>query len=134
MYLDTKGLVALWREALLAKAVLAGNTTGYTAHPQLLRFRNASKPLDAINYYLSFVWEEASKRNFNFDRKKYHSPSGIEQIDVTTGQLAFEGNHLLEKLMSRDIDKFATLKHLPVFIPHPLFKVIKGEIATWEKT
>ena len=37
-YLDAKGLVALWREALLAKNVLAGLTKGYKNHPQLDRF------------------------------------------------------------------------------------------------
>ncbi|WP_343214776.1 pyrimidine dimer DNA glycosylase/endonuclease V, partial [Dokdonella sp.] len=31
-YLDPQGLVALWREALLAKAVLRGETRGYTQH------------------------------------------------------------------------------------------------------
>lgn len=34
-YLDAKGLVALWREGLLAQAVLAGQTRGYKRHPQL---------------------------------------------------------------------------------------------------
>jgi hypothetical protein len=32
-YLDSKGLVALWREALLAKAVLNEKTKGYKNHP-----------------------------------------------------------------------------------------------------
>ncbi|HKX52383.1 MAG TPA: pyrimidine dimer DNA glycosylase/endonuclease V [Nitrosospira sp.] len=30
-YLDTKGLVAAWREALLAQKVLSGLTSGYTS-------------------------------------------------------------------------------------------------------
>lgn len=38
-YLDAKGLVALWREGLLALAVLEGKTNGYRNHPQLERFR-----------------------------------------------------------------------------------------------
>ena len=38
-YLDARGLVALWRESLLAQAVLAGRTRGYRSHPQLERFR-----------------------------------------------------------------------------------------------
>src|SRR5690606_6899395 len=33
-YLDRQGLLALWREALLARAVLRGETRGYTLHPQ----------------------------------------------------------------------------------------------------
>ena len=32
-YLDAKGLVALWREALLAQKVLDGKTEGYKNHP-----------------------------------------------------------------------------------------------------
>jgi hypothetical protein len=32
-YLDAKGLVAVWREALLAQHVLSGATTGYRRHP-----------------------------------------------------------------------------------------------------
>lgn len=32
-YLDAKGIVALWRETLLAKNVLEGNTKGYKNHP-----------------------------------------------------------------------------------------------------
>jgi hypothetical protein len=35
--LDAKGLVALWREALLAQKVLQGGTTGSRFHPQLQR-------------------------------------------------------------------------------------------------
>ncbi len=38
-HLDAKGLVALWREALLAKHVLEGKTVGYLNHPQLNRFK-----------------------------------------------------------------------------------------------
>jgi hypothetical protein len=56
-YLDAKGLVALWREALLAQAVLRGNTRGYQNHPQLLRFRQQSSPLSAIASYLVSVCE-----------------------------------------------------------------------------
>lgn len=54
-YLDRQGLVALWREAPLAKAVLEGKTRGYRRHPQLERFdrrkigppRRAPRILDA---------------------------------------------------------------------------------------
>jgi hypothetical protein len=43
-WLDPIGLVALWRESLLAKAVLEGKTIGYKNHPQLLRFKSYSRP------------------------------------------------------------------------------------------
>ena len=41
-YLDTKGLVALWRETLLAKNVLEEKTKGYKYHPQLIRFKSSA--------------------------------------------------------------------------------------------
>jgi len=43
-YLDPQGLVALWREALLARVVLLGRTRGYAHHPQLLRFQQQPDP------------------------------------------------------------------------------------------
>jgi len=65
-YLDPKGFVALWREALLAKNVLEGKTVGYRNHPQLERFKNSKNPLDAINQYLSNIYDESVDRHFNF--------------------------------------------------------------------
>ena len=50
-YLDARGLVALWREALLAQAVLRGETRGYRHHPQLARFDDVG----AIAQYLSLI-------------------------------------------------------------------------------
>ena len=69
-YLDSKGLVALWREGLLARAVLKGETKGYKNHPQLIRFKNHENPLAAINTYLLNVYRESERRFYNFNRKK----------------------------------------------------------------
>jgi len=55
-YLDARGLVALWREALLAQKVLMGLTRGYTRHPQLERFRRTSDPVLYIGTYLYYVY------------------------------------------------------------------------------
>jgi hypothetical protein len=57
--LDPKGLVALWREGLLAQKVLQGRTTGYRSHPQLHRFRQSGEPLAAIATYLWAVHDAA---------------------------------------------------------------------------
>lgn len=67
-YLDAKGLVALWREALLAKHVLEGKTKGYTMHPQLWRFRHSENPLASINRYLMGVYDKALYSGYSFDR------------------------------------------------------------------
>jgi len=69
-YLDSKGLVALWREGLLAQNVLRGQTQGYRNHPQLLRFRRTGHGEIAIAYYLWHVAAEVDKRNYNFEKKK----------------------------------------------------------------
>lgn len=132
-YLDTKGLVALWREALLAKHVLEGRTEGYLRHPQLDRFKQAAKPIDSINQYLASVYDEALARNYNFDKRKIDwdfDPSGL---CVTTGQMKYEKEHLLNKLQNRDKVKFETLRNLKKIDQHPMFKIVKGDVEKWEK-
>lgn len=132
-YLDSKGLVALWRETLLAKNVLEGKTKGYINHPQLIRFSAAKKPLDCINFYLATVWKEAKKRNYNFNEDKFEAISEIEKMSVTNVQMAYEKTHLLNKLQQRDEKKYAEVRDLKNFEPHPLFMVVEGELEPWEK-
>jgi hypothetical protein len=131
-YLDTKGLVGLWREALLAKHVLENKTKGYKNHPQLIRFKNCSDAVHAINYYLSIVHEEAEKRGYRFDKEKIDRDFVPLQINVTKGQVEYEANHLKRKLQQRDPIKFKQLLSVKSFILHPLFKEIPGAIEDWE--
>jgi hypothetical protein len=133
-YLDAKGLVALWRETLLAKKVLEGKTNAYRYHPQLHRFKIAREPLYALNYYLHYVWVEAKKRSYSFDKNKYIPVSDIETMEVTAKQLNFERRHLLDKLKLRDENKYNEIVAINNFETHPLFKTIAGEIESWEKT
>ena len=131
-YLDAKGLVALWREGLLAKHVLEGKTKGYTRHPQLQRFTNCTEPLIAINHYLLSVYEEACYRSYNFNKEKITISSCSFKIDVTDGQLQYEVKHLLKKLKIRDKESYKLLKAFKNIDPHPIFKVRQGEIEKWE--
>jgi hypothetical protein len=131
-YLDTKGLVALWRETLLAKHVLAGMTKGYTNHPQLTRFRNIDHPLGAIENYLESVYEEAQVRGYNFDKSKFSNGHLRVSINVTSGQFDYERAHLLKKLQSRDPAKYRRLNVIKDPDPHPLFKIVPGGIELWE--
>ncbi len=133
-YLDSKGLVALWRETLLAKHVLAGKTKGYKNHPQLNRFKEAENPENAINYYLKYIWLEAEERNYNFDKSKFVEIADINKINLTTGQLDFERDHLLKKLKLRDVKRYNEIACLDSFETHPLFNLIEGDIEPWEKT
>lgn len=132
-YLDRQGLVALWREGLLAQHVLAGKTKGYRRHPQLIRFQETRNPLLHINAYLSDVYREAKKRGYNFQVEKIVLKSSKNKIVVSDGQLAYEFSHLLKKLALRDPKKFKELKALKIITAAPLFKIIKGERAIWEK-
>ena len=135
-YLDAKGLVALWRETLLAKNILLGNTKGYINHPQLIRFKNHQNPVEAINHYLLHVFEEAKNRGYNFDRKKFEIKNGtIEKISVTSSQVKYEFQHLQSKLKTRDILKYQSNRNIPESISlHPIFYVVEGEVEveSWE--
>ncbi|MDO9153774.1 MAG: pyrimidine dimer DNA glycosylase/endonuclease V [Paludibacter sp.] len=131
-YLDTKGLVALWRETLLAKNVLENNTKGYKNHPQLIRFKNADNPLHAINQYLSAVYQESLTRGYIFNKEKFNIFSEPVNLIVTQGQIEYERQHLLKKLKIRDFKKYIELVNNKNIEPHPLFNIIEGEIEEWE--
>jgi len=132
-YLDSKGLVALWRETLLAKNVLENKTTGYKNHPQLTRFRESKKAIDCIDQYLWEVYKEAERRNYSFNKNKIRQIIKSISLTVTTGQLDFEIEHLKAKLKLRDREKLKELLATKKFEPHPLFKIIEGKIEPWEK-
>ena len=131
--LDAKGLVALWREALLAQKVLQGNTTGYRAHPQLHRFRQSADPLGAISTYLWAVHDEASRRDYAFDAAKIALERRLLTLTVTHGQLVFERDHLKAKLRQRGPERFRAFRLSRPIKTHPLFVVIAGAIEPWEK-
>ena len=131
-YLDSKGLVALWRETLLAKKVLEGKTKGYKNHPQLNRFKATKHPVKVINQYLKEIFIEAEKRNYNFDRNKINWKLKSETIVVSKGQINYEIQHLLNKLKVRDKLKYDKLKTINNYESHPLFNIIDGEIENWE--
>lgn len=133
-YLDAKGLVALWREALLAQAVLSGLTTGYTRHPQLERFREAPDSRAAIAAYLREVADEAERREYRFDRSKIIAQAvECDSIALADGQLRFEWQHLLAKLAVRDPQRFEAYCRVKRPVPHPLFAVVPGPMASWER-
>lgn len=132
-YLDTKGLLALWREALLAKTVLSGKSIGYRNHSQLSRFKASDNPVNALNAYLAEVWHESKTRNFAFDKTKIDWNFYVELIQVHEGQIVYEVKHLLLKLKIRDRLKFEQLNNIQNPEVHPLFKIVPGGIETWEK-
>ena len=133
-HLDAKGLVALWREGLLAQAVLKGETRGYRSHPQLLRFREQSEPVAFIAEYLRAVHAESIERGYRFDAARIAPASTSGRITVPQGQIEFEWRHLLEKLKARSPQWHARQEQEPVPGIHPLFRVAPGGIAPWERS
>jgi hypothetical protein len=131
-YLDPQGLVALWREALLAQAVLRGQTRGYTHHPQLDRFRATAKPAEALAAYLHYIHLEALRRGYQFDARKIGRRRRFDLIAVTQGQLDYEWGHLLSKLERRNPAWMQSLKSIRQPEPHPLLHFIPGEVEKWE--
>ncbi|MCG6989599.1 MAG: pyrimidine dimer DNA glycosylase/endonuclease V [Gemmatimonadetes bacterium] len=132
-YLDAKGLLALWREGLLARAVLRGATKGYRHHPQLTRFREQPAPVSAINAYLRYVMLEAESRGYRFDRGRLGPVRRPPDMAVSSGQLRFEAEHLRSKLRSRDPRALARLDGERDVRAHPLFRVEDGPVAEWER-
>ncbi len=132
--LDRQGLIALWREGLLARKVLAGETRGYRHHPQLERFRAHSEPQVAIAAYLHAVADEADRRGYRFDRSRIGAAAReTTPIPVSDGQLAFEAGHLAAKLERRSPEVLAQGDPRKSPAPHPLFRVVPGPIASWER-
>jgi hypothetical protein len=131
-YLDPKGLVALWREGLLAQAVLVGKTIGYKHHPQLVRFLQSSSPRKYIAAYLRPIHDEAVRRGYHFDEKKIGRGSTVKPLLVARGQLEYEWSHLTNKLKTRAPSWLGHIGTVKQPEPHPLFQVVAGGIAEWE--
>lgn len=132
-YLDRQGLVACWRESLLAQKVLAGKTVGYTRHPQLTRFRVLDDPLAGIGSYLQGLADEAGRRGYRFDVTRIVRSDRALTLTVTRGQLEVEASHLLAKLKERSPERVAGFPKPADLLPHPLFTVVPGPVADWER-
>jgi hypothetical protein len=131
-YLDTKGLLAAWREGLLAQKVLQDKTKGYRNHPQLRRFKSSPDPAGAIASYLRVLYSEALNRGYKFSEDKIASVTFDGQIACTRGQLLYEWNHLKGKLRARDASRFKAIECIEEPQPHPIFYIIEGGIEDWE--
>jgi hypothetical protein len=132
-YLDSQGLVAVWREALLARAVLRGATRGYRHHPQLARFRGHSLPRSAISAYLAAIHAEATARGYAFDRRKIGPVRSVRPIAATSGQVAHEWRHLLRKLSVRSPRLHRQWRSVRKPQVHPLFRPVRGSVEHWER-
>jgi len=134
-YLDPIGLVALWRESILALKVIKGLTKGYRNHPQLHRFRASRDPLKAINTYIYYIWLEGCSRGYRFSSDKFDAalidPS--IRITISDAQVRYEVLHLIRKIYIRSRGWLERIAGNRCFNPHPIFQVVPGDIEPWEK-
>ena len=131
--LDSKGLVALWRESLLARKVLQGQTHGYRHHAQLIRFQAQADPVRAIECYLWGVYEESVARGYHFDGGKVGHKRRAAKMPVTEGQLRFEFAHLACKLKQRNKGRPLPVASGNLPRAHPLFRIVAGAVEKWER-
>jgi hypothetical protein len=113
--------------------VLKGETKGYKNHPQLERFKQQENPIAALDAYLLGIWEEATQRNYVFNREKIGPHFSTGKITVTSGQLHYEFEHLKTKLMTRDMERYQKIAEISTPRPHPIFRVMDGDIEAWER-
>lgn len=132
-HLDKAGIGAVWREGLLAQKVLRGLTKGYKNHSQLVRFKEQRDPVEAICTYLHYIVDDAERRGYNYNRDLIVRPRTDLIMKVTTGQFYFEIEHLRKKLEVRSPVDFETLEELHSLSVHPMFRLIEGEVSSWEK-
>lgn len=132
-YLDAAGLVAAWREGLLAQQVLRGRTKGYRFHPQLIRFKTHPAPRACIATYLTGLYDEACARGYEFDRSKIGRRPARLVVTETVGQLLHEWEHLRRKLRARAPANFRRLRDIETPDPHPLFRIVAGGVRDWER-
>lgn len=132
-YLDSRGLVAVWREGLLAQKVLLGRTSGYRHHPQLERFRAHPDPSAMIASYLSSIHAEAVACEYRFDASKIAATPTTDVFEETDGQLLYEWRHLLAKLADRAPTLHQELGSITKPEAHPLFKIVPGPKRSWER-
>ena len=132
-YLDRRALVALWREGLLAQAVLRRRTRGYRNHPQLTRFRRCRAPLATLAGYLEIVRQEGARRGYAFDRALLaRCRTRVSPLPVAREQIRFEWTHLRAKVAARDPEWLPRLA-TSTPDPHPLFRVVPGAVEPWER-
>jgi len=131
-FLDRQGLLGCWRETLLAQAVLAGDTRGYTRHPQLERFRAAADPMGAVGAYLRGLADDGERRGYRLDRRRIRTADSRIRLEVAIGQLEHEWLRLGAKLEGRS-PAAADAWRAAEPQPHPLFQVVPGGVAGWER-
>ena len=132
-YLDAKGLVAAWREALLAQAVLR-DRNDWLPKPSST---DPVPPLTLTGSKYRVLSSRAACRGkpawVSVRPRKDRLPrGGRSRLKATLGQLGYEWKHLRAKLAIRDKAWLASLGRVARPDAHPTFRVVPGDVEDWE--
>ena len=134
-YLDRIGLVALRRESLLARKVLAGEAKENVNHPRLNRFGRHVQTLKAVGDFPAAAREEALNRGYSLDTKKIRTCGSGDKIKLKRRQIEYEFELLLGRLEERTPQKYRALRVVKKeeIEADPLFDIIPGGIEQRER-
>lgn len=123
-YLDKQGLIALWREGLLAQKSLNGELDIELNNQVWQQFKNSENPLKAIGTYLSFIASEGARRGYKLGHEKIIYPNFDDnKFDIRPQDLIFEMKHLRDKLKLRDKNKWHEVNQVEQVEPNPAFRL-----------
>lgn len=111
-----------------------GYPKNWEKHRQLIRFQKLSRGDLAIKDYIQFllmIWHNKKLDEINVENFPMNLTLGY--LTVTDKQLRYEWQHYLGKIKKRSPNLYKKMMHITQPEPHPLFKVVKGEIEPWEK-
>jgi len=143
-YLDDQTLYLTWKKGMIAVRALTGNLAGYERtyanHGQLVRFRQQPDPVQAISDYMHALVDEAQRRGYTypryFKRKALpKSPNGT-RMTVTAGQMECEVWRYANDILGRRrgmIQHYVRFFGIPEPDPHPIFTLVRGPVAEWER-
>jgi hypothetical protein len=106
-------------------------------HSQLVRFKidDGDKHLqDYIDVVLS-CYVDRKLKSYNSKTIRFMTAHlyHLRQLTVTNEQLLYEWQHYLKKIQKRSPKLYEEYILINTPIAHPLFKVVSGEIESWEK-
>ena len=131
-HLDRQEVTTSWREALLAQKVLEGGTICYLNHPSSSDFGTTrTRPPASLPSSRPPLTRRPDR--LPHDIVKITARPTTSTIETTDGQLMYEWHHLRENLASRGPETARRWAHVECPEAHPLFTIVTGSVASWER-
>src|SRR5262249_45924330 len=83
--------------------------------------------------HLSIGWGREDTWGYAFDATRIGSRRCRGLITTTRGQLMYDWLHLWRKLRRRNPGRYKHSRSVRVPSAHPLFKIVPGQVESWER-